>query len=359
MIQKVFLILFLLFGCTFAADLNSSKKSIDEQLLLLSYESAPKRVYVDQIFKIKLKTIVAVSDFDKIKSFFLDAKNIKVLNPNAPWKWYNDNIYFNEYYVKVLSSDAVFPRIKVGVFKSAELVASSSIKPLKSEIIELKSSAIFSHVLAEYLKVVKTKTTKFDKQSNILVMEIEGRYANLKEFKVDNAIKQGIDSYSVKLPFVKIYYYAILPKSQSEFIFSYFNTKLNSFEKIRIPVQVEEEDTSTQLELNPKESKLSVYKNIALVAIAFLSLIIWFFRRKIVYILIFVVIVIYLLLFYNPFDTIILSKGTKIRILPTYNSTIFYVTDRKIIAEKLGSVKKYIKVLLPNGKIGWIKEKDE
>ncbi len=343
-------------GYIWSGDINETKSGVKENIIYLSYVKKPDRVYVNQIFKIKIKAVIAVSDFDKIVTTFQNGIESKVINPKNSWKWFNDNIYFNEYYLKVTSTNALLPTISVSVSKGIKNIVTKSLQPFKPEIIQLKKSDIFSGVIADDLKVAKFKTTKFDKKSNILVMEIEAKEANIRDFKIANTIKDGIDSYSINLPYSKIFYFAILPNTQKEFKFSYFNIKKNKFENFTIPLDVSNEDTSTQLGLNPKASKISMYKNITLVAIAFFSLVIFFFRRKIVYIFIFILIMIYLFIFYNPFDSIILPKNTKIRILPTYNSTVFYLTDRKIVAEKLNSTKKYIKVLLPNGKIGWVRK---
>jgi hypothetical protein len=340
----------------YTKDLNTTVPDIKENIIFLSYEKKPDRIYVNQIFKIKIKAVIARNDFDRITTSFQNGKDIKVLNPKNSWKWFNDNIYFIEYYLKVTTSEANLPDVGISVYKGSNLLAFKTLKSFKPEIIELKKNEIFSGVIAKKLRVIKSKTTKFDKKSNILVMEIEALQGNLRDFNIQSTIKNGIDSFKENLPYSKIFYFAIVPNTQKEFKFSYFNVDKNKFENFIIPLEVISEDTSTQLELNPKESKVSMYKNIILTGIAFLSLILFFFRRKIVYIIIFIGIAVYLFIFYNPFDSIIVPKNTKIRILPTYNSTIFYITDRKIVAEKLNTTKEYIKILLPNGKIGWIKK---
>jgi hypothetical protein len=56
----------------------------------------------------------------------------------------------------------------------------------------------------------------------------------------------------------------------------------------------------------------------------------------------------------NPLNSIKIDKGAEIKILPTEKSTIFYITNRTIYAQKLDSKDSYTKILLPNGKIGWI-----
>ncbi len=356
--QKFIILLLIFFSAVYGTEIidNNISQNSKQNLIYLSYDKKPSRVYVKQIFEIKIKAVVATTKFDKISTNFKGGVGYKVLNKNNSWKWYNDNIYFNTYYIQVTKDNSVFPKITVSILLKNDVIAKGILKPITPNIIKLQYDPLFSGVIANNLKLVKTKTTKFNNKSNILVMEIEGNKANLRDFKVANTLKDGIDSYSVSLPNIKVFYFAIIPNTEKIFRFSYFNLKLNKFEKLSIPVEIDTEDTSTQLGLNPKESKLEIYKNITLVSIALFSLFIFLFRRKIVYILIFIVIVVYLFIFYNPFDSIILKKNTKIRILPTYNSTIFYITNRKIIAEKLNTVKDYIKVLLPNGKIGWIKK---
>ena len=55
---------------------------------------------------------------------------------------------------------------------------------------------------------------------------------------------------------------------------------------------------------------------------------------------------------------ITISKDTRLRIVPTEKSTIFYTTDRVLQVERLGTRDNYIKVLLPTGEIGWIKDEN-
>jgi hypothetical protein len=59
-----------------------------------------------------------------------------------------------------------------------------------------------------------------------------------------------------------------------------------------------------------------------------------------------------------PQKQICIKKGTKIRILPVNNATIFEVTKNKIQLTKIGSTKGFSKVELKNNKIGWIKNED-
>ena len=60
----------------------------------------------------------------------------------------------------------------------------------------------------------------------------------------------------------------------------------------------------------------------------------------------------------SPFSMITISADSRLRIVPTEKSTIFYTTNTPMQVERLGSRDEYIKVLLPTGEIGWIKEEN-
>ncbi|NPA73525.1 MAG: hypothetical protein GXO12_02325 [Epsilonproteobacteria bacterium] len=357
--RKVVFLLLIFFTHLLAIDDGSATQNIRQNLIYATYANKPERVYVKQIFKVEVKLIVAIKRFDKISTKFIRGYKVDVLNPKSPWQKRGDSVYFNTFYYKVNSEKSRFPKIYIKILKKGRVLSAYTLGPIDTKIVKLQKSNLFSGVIAQNLKVEKAKTTKYDDKSNILVMEITGKLANLKDFNLSGVIKNHIDSYSVNLPDMKIFYFAILPKKRKFFEFTYFDTTQNSFKKFSIPVKVKSEDTSTQLELNPKDSKLTLYKNIALAVAAFISLVLFIIRKKIVYLLIIIASVAYLLLFYNPFDTIIISKDTKIRILPTYNSTVFYITDHQMSVEKLNEIDGYIKVKLPNGKIGWIKSAKE
>jgi hypothetical protein len=58
-----------------------------------------------------------------------------------------------------------------------------------------------------------------------------------------------------------------------------------------------------------------------------------------------------------PFKTITLKKGVGLKILPTQNSTIFYIVPYDLKATVVYENKKYYKVILPDDKhIGWVKK---
>jgi len=65
----------------------------------------------------------------------------------------------------------------------------------------------------------------------------------------------------------------------------------------------------------------------------------------------------------KPNSAMVIEEETKIYILPTNNSTVFYITPNKQHVEILDKKEHFIKILFKlndhNGKtVGWIKEED-
>ena len=356
----------LLFVFAYANDANLSEESVIEanlpkqKSIFLSYEEVPQKVYVGQVFPIKIKALIANKDFEDITSSFenYDIASLEILNPDAKWQWYSDNIFYNTYYIKVNTKEASFPELSFHLLFENRVIESETLHKAQTNIIELNKDKHFSSVIANSLEINKYKTTYYDDENYIIVIEMEADTSNLEDFSLQWVSRDGIDSKTTNLPFSKIFYYAIVPEHVKEFSFTYFNLLDDNFKKITLPILVDEDKVSTQIGLNPKESSLQIYRYALLSLISILFIYFYLKRGKIIYIV--------LLLFtlgigiYEelPIHSIKIQENSKVRILPTENSTIFYTVDRPMYAEKLGNKNQYIKVLLPNEKIGWIKESD-
>ena len=322
--------------------------------LFLSIEETPSKVYVGQVFSIKLKAIVANDKIDALSNTFSGASGVEVLNPQNPWERSRDNTYYNTFYFKINSKSVVMPRLSVSLIDRQEALESEVIAlNTPSQLIQLKADPFFSNVIAQSLTVNKYKTTTFDSKNVIVVLEIEATGANLKDFALSGAPKSGIDSFSDNGTSQKIYYYAILPNYQKSFDFTYFDLTSNKFNKIALPMTIESDEVSTQLGLNPKESIFEFYKTVGYGVLAFIFFIFLLKRRKWYYL---VISLIFLALFFldqNPLNNAKLKSNSTIRILPMDRSTVFFTNDKILDIEKLGERDNYIKILLPDGKIGW------
>ena len=339
-------------------DTNRSEEIEKKQSIFLSYEKIPSSIIVNQQFAIKVKAIVATQNFDNIKDRVIPQKNFKVLNLDENWTKENDYRYYKTFYMRAKENNATFPQIFLELFKNDQLIASQQFPELKLNIISLHTGKYFSNIVANSLDIVKTKTTKFDENSLLVVLEIVAKDANLKDFKLSWVIRDGVDSFVDKFPMSKIYYYAIVPKYTKKFIFTYFNIKQNRLIKKSINLTIDNEEISTQSDLNPRNSSFTFFKNMTYGFLAIILLLIFFKRRRVIYLLLFVTLIVLFFSNINPLKNISIAKNSKVYILPIKNSTIFYIAPKKIEVQKLSERENYIKIILPNKKIGWVKEQN-
>ena len=358
LVSLVILVSFVFASSADTNDTNISSLADKKQTIFISYEKVPDKVFVNQIFSLKVKAIITTPAFDKIKTKITDSNTMQVLNNDENWKWYNDEIFYKTFYLKALDKNATMPHMYFEVYKDGNLSDSQVFPDLKLNIINLNANKYFSHVIAKSLKILKSKTTNFDEKNLITVIEIEASNSNLKDFKLSWVVRDGIDSQFDNTPKYKIYYYAIIPKQTKKFKFNYFNTTSNSFVKKQIDIVIDSDEVSTQSDLNPKDSKLEVYKNISFGVIFLILLYIFVKRRRLVYLLFMILLIVYYFIDTNPLNSIKIPANTKVQILPTQNSTVFYVTPRVLYVQTIMTRENYTKIILPNGKIGWIKDKN-
>ncbi len=326
------------------------------QSIFLSYEETPSKIYVGELFAIKVKAIIANDDFEEITNTFQDSQNIEIINPDAKWQWFSDNIFYNTFYMKANDINSKLPTLNLNIYKDSYKIDSGKLKGPTPNIIKLNETKYFSGVIAKSLKIKKNKTTHFDDKNFIVVLEIEAQQANLKDFSLKWVTRDGIDSSSSNLPYFKIFYYAIVPNYTKNFIFTYFNSVNNKFEKFSIPIVVTDDKISTQIDLNPAQSSLRIYKDGAYGFIGLILILLFIRRKKKAYIIFLIVLIGLFIYDKNPLNSVKIDKGSNIKILPTKKSTIFYTTQRTLYAQKLNERDNYIKILLPNGKIGWIND---
>jgi hypothetical protein len=340
------------FAPAFAAE--ESAFSGNSKSLFISVEEIPSKVLIGQIFPIKIKAIVANNKMDVLSTTFSGANAVEVINPQSPWERSRDNTYFNTFYFKISSKTATMPRLSVSIVQQQEALESDIIVlNLPAQLVQLKTDPFFSNVIAQSLSVNKYKTTTFDAKNVIVVLEIEATGANLKDFALSGVAKSGIDSSSDTGTSQKIYYYAIVPNYQKSFDFTYFDLTTNKFNKITLPMTIENDEVSTQLGLNPKESIFEFYKTVGYGVLSFIFFVILIKRRRWYYL---VLSLIFLALFFldqNPLNNAKLKSNSSIMILPMDHSTVFFTSDKILDIEKLGDRENYIKILLPDGKIGW------
>ncbi len=332
---------------------QESSAFVSSESLFLSYEELPSKLYVNQVFPLTVKAIVTNPRAHSIQTAFETSKNALILNPNSSWVALGNSTFQNTFYISLKTVTPNLPKITVSLISNQMALDSASLNIPTPNVVSLKKEPLFSNVIAQNLSVLKHKTTTFDAKNAIIVLEIEANHANLKEFHLSAIAKNGVDSYSENGTTQKIFYYAIIPNYQKTFEFTYFDLPSNKFKKLSLAVNIENEEVSTQLGLNPKESIFEFYKNIAYGVFALLFLLLFLRRRRILYFLLMALFATLFFLDKNPLNQVSLKSNSTLMILPTDRSTIFFTSKEALNVEKLGERQQYTKILLPDGMIGW------
>ena len=343
--------------------LENNQPQVKPKSIFLSYEEDIKSVYVNEIFKLTVKVIAALQN-PSFSYNFLGGKDYELKNPSAFFHQIDNNQYTITFYFKLKTPSAVLPNIKITATNKNGYKESDIIPRLNIKIIPLKEDPEFCGVLADNLNVKNLKTTTFDEKSYMFVMKINYKRANIEDFKIKWTLKDKIEEKKGDFLEGSILYLAYIPPNTKYFNFKYFNLQKKRFEYFSYPVVLKKDELSTQLDLNPKASRFDIYKDsvLGILAIGFLILFILKIRKnqKIGYLYLLLTLLLSGYIIYDqlPFLDKIVKKETRVRILPTENSTIFYTVKKDVKVKVLNRRGKYVKVMFPDNKIGWVKDED-
>lgn len=327
--------------------------------LYLSYTKTPTNIYKNQKFEIKIEAMITTSNFTNISTKFLNSSNIEVLNPNSSWKKISNDKYENSYYFKVKNTNFSLPLFEINLLNSNELIDQSTLEPLQLKISNIgKADDRYSNIVAENIILKAYKTKQYNNDNALTIIDLDAVNSNLSDFSLKNIEEQGVSSIKEWENIENLVYYFVTPIYQKNLIFTYFNSKTNSFVEMKVPLILQNELVSTQTDLNPNDSTFEKYKKIAaiVVFVIFFLLFIWKRRNKIIFTLMFISLI-FAIIYNFPNQKGYVSKDSFIYILPTKNSTIFFKTTNKERVEVLEKKGQFKKVLgLDNSFIGWIKE---
>jgi len=302
--------------------------------LIVKYQNLKPFYYKNQIINLNAKVI---SPYPNL--MFVNSPNVKLIVNGINPYIYELNLTF-----KANETNKTIQIFSNNFIQTIYLNKIIHIKPLPS-------IKYFSGVIANNLKIINPISSK-DKNNTILSFSIKCKNCNIEDFnisdiKTEQQLKVASDNEAT--------YYIILPSSYKKFIFYYYNLKENKFQKIEIPIILKEKTISTQTNINPKENKFLTPLNIFILILIAIGLIIFLIFQKI-WLLIFPIILSgAILIQLIPKGEIILKPGTKVQILPTQNSTVFYIVKKTQKAKILNKRGNYIKIKI-NNKIGWIYE---
>ncbi|RXJ67920.1 hypothetical protein CRV08_08885 [Halarcobacter ebronensis] len=332
--------------------------------LYLSYLYQPKHIYKNQRFEIEIKALITRSDYDTIKTIFLNDINMTPLNADNQWikSVDNDNIYTNRYYFKAYEENFKLPDFEVQLFNKGVLVESRVLTAPEVSFSEIaKNDDKFSNVIASELTLIGSKSKQYTNKEALTILDIVAKESNLEDFNLKGIEEQGFTVIEDNYPEQHIIYYIVIPIHKKDIVFNYYNSVKNKLEKITVPIVFEEELVSTQTDLNPNNSSFEFYKKVGTGVLALVLLIVFVIRRRFYILILFLIVAITFTIFAIPNKLIKLKADTVIYILPTKNSTIFRKLSGEIIVEDMKRKNGFVKIMFNkdgNNFIGWVKEED-
>lgn len=354
-----------LFDSILKSDSNSSTEVVRDEVqsangqLELTIKNAPKKIFKGQKFSISLNAYISNENFDAIVTEFSNQENIQILNQESSWVLKETGLYSNTYYFVATNEMYQMPTISMKLFNLDSLYATSTITPERIKFVDIGSKpSHFSNLICDDLKITSVKTKEFDAKNNITVIDIKTVNGNLYDFRIKNAVDQGIDNIKENNEISEMTYFIILPKGSDELEFDYLNSSENSYKKIIIPLSVTDDSVSTQTDLNPKDSSFYFYKIYLYIFIIVFLIAFFLYKRKrfAIYLVVLPLYLLYDLTLNN--DSGILQKDANIYILPTENSTIFKTVEQDVKVEIINKHQDFVKVLFADRQIGWAKKDD-
>jgi hypothetical protein len=330
-----------------------------EQTLFIKYESLPKVIHPNQIFTLSVSAFLGTKNFSELSSTLNGYKNVTLLNPSLTWAPKDETTYGLSLTMKAVGTSIVTPQISTLLKISDTQSTTSALEGQTINVTPLIPSSNFCGVLAQSLTITGFKIDKYDNTSTIVVLELDGRLANLEDFSIKGVAKQGIDSLKKTLPSGKMFYYLIIPATQKMVQFDYYNTSLESFQTLSVETdasKIPDSMVSTQTDINPKNSNYTLALYLVLCIVIISSAIIFYYQRKPFFFMPIVVscgLIVYLL---YPNEEITLKPQTSVYLVPTPQSTVFMVTQKPTKVKRIKTSDNFTKVLFEaKDQIGWVK----
>lgn len=352
---KLFLTL-LIFVSTLLADEDIKSKEI-----YLTFESYPKRVFTGQKFEVTLKAIILKEkdSYENTVTTVVPESNIELLTKTIYWDEQKDGTIKTTLTFKAYDKKFVMPKITIALVKNNEIVDFATTEPIEIEYQQIAiNQKLFSNIIAKELKIISVKTKQYSNTLLHNTLQIEGLNSNLEDIRLSQYKEQGISSLSVEDPQQMLYYYVITPINTKQIDFTYYNTTQEEFVRMQVPIILAEELVSTQTELNPYNSSMLLYKQIAVGTLLILFLVMYLVTKNLTHLIVMAGLIIILAYLFIPNKKVLLNEGTYIYILPTNNSTVYKQLDTKFIVETMNEENGFIKVLFKNNSIGWVKKSD-
>ncbi len=343
------------FGDTNVSDLE---EEIEAKLLYQSYFELPQKLFKGQLFPLTIKSLWTQEEYQSLNYEFSNAEGLSLLSEDHIRR-VEPPYFYDTFYFQVTGSKVKTPHIATTlVFKNSDEELKENLAGEKIETVRLNPEKDFSSVLAQEFKILEYKTSQYDNQQNIIVFSAEAKMANLEDFSLEVATKEGIDEYEEDLPHSSFTYYAVVSKQLNELKFSYFNITTRRFQDVIIPIIVVNDRVSTQTDLAPTQNTHASSKMILAGTVSALGLVLFFYRRKKLYLLIVIAPLFFIAKLAVPIKNVCVTEDVNLYLLPMKNGTIFEQTAFRFTTQELGTSQDFTKIRTHNNQIGWVKNED-
>jgi len=314
----------------------------------VGYSYVPKKVYEKQVFPI---SFLSTSGQKNKIEFDFQGDKTPILKEPVVIK--NGEKTFYTFYFKTTETPFQIQAVVVKLNGKKRTLPGVNI-PVEP----LPKRANFSGVIASGLKIKNYQASIYDEKSNLIALSLEAHDANLEDMYIPTALKDGLENLKRTGSKMEAQYYIVLPSTQKNLKFSYYDTIKESFVDKSIPINIDDGSVAAQTDLNPKDDSFEKLKKYSLLGLVIFFLLLFLWKRDFFYLIIAVVTTTILLTFFIPLKKVCIKAGSPIYIIPTSNSRISVHIDQEIKTTKLGRRGEFTKIEYNKGIIGWIKDDD-
>lgn len=334
------------------------KEEIQAKLLYQSYYELPKKLFKGQVFTLTIKVLSAKNDYESMEYNFSNEAGITLLSEEKERK-VNAPYFYDTFYFQVTGNRVRIPDVRTSlIFKDNSGSLEETLRGERINTVRLNPEKDFSRVLAENFKILEYKTSQYDNQHNIVVFSAEAKMANLNDFSLKAADKEGIDAYEQELPYSNFTYYAVVSKQLNELKFTYFDLDTHRFQDVVIPIIVINDRVSTQTDLAPTQNTHVFAKIIAAALVSALGIILFIYLRKKFFLLIVILPLFFIAKLSVPIKHVCVKEDSNIYLLPMRNGTIFEKVPYRFTTESLGEAEDFTKIRMQNNQIGWVQDEN-
>lgn len=338
------------------SEIDALFSGVSSSGITLEFTNLPEHPYVGEIVALNVKLTPVDVASGNIEYTLQNEEGIRIFS-DTPRRSVKDDGVYDTFYFLVQSSSVRFPDITATLTSTGAVSETLTGTTLSATTLSPPSG--YANILAEKFEIINYKTTPYNNESNVLIFTAKATRCNISDFTIPNGIKQGFESKLSNVGESQMTYYVIIPNTDQNLNFSYFNLKKQRYESLTIPVIVDDDTVSTgQSDLSPTDARHTELKVGASVVTVFILFALFYWRREKWYLYLSAVPMFYIVYALLPNQNICVKKDAPIYLLPIKNGTIFEMTLQEEHLEAEKEVGEFVKVHLTDDKVGWVNQRD-